>query len=231
MGYTYQEIIEICNEAFSNINIFYKADVVNYRGMTSDTNQYYSEVVAKFILDNIGAFKAAIPVITRERSYKTTSHTGDLGKESNRTEEITAIKMYNKSKEGYEYAHIGKIIDYQTPLKSKQDDVAGKIDLLSYDGHILRILELKKPDSVETMLRCVLEGYTYLMTVDKMKLLKDWNLPSNTQIKASPFVFKNSIQYQEMQDERKWLKLLMEELESIPYYIAEENGSYYVTES
>ena len=157
MAYTYQQIVKECQDAFQDVKTFYRAKVVNYRGRTSDTNEYYTEVVAKFVLDNIDVFRIAIPVITRKKTYKTKSHAGTFSKDSNRVEEIVAIKMFDQSKNAQAYEFIGKIIDYQTPLKSKGDDVAGKIDLLSYDGHILRILELKKSDSEETMLRCVLE--------------------------------------------------------------------------
>lgn len=230
MGYTYQDIIEKCQTAFEDVKTFYQADVVNYRGKTSDTNEYYSEVVAKFVLDNIETFRTEIPVITRMNPYKSKERNGEFRKMSNRVEEITAIKMFNQSQLGQEYDFIGRIIDYQTPLKSKRGDVAGKIDLLSFNGYILRILELKKPDSVETMLRCVLEGYTYMRTVNVEKIIKDFELPYDTTIKASPFVFKNGVQYEEMQEERKWLKLLMDELDSVPYYIVENNEKYYVTE-
>ncbi len=230
MDYTYHKIIEKCQTAFEDIKTFYQADVVNYRGKTSDTGEYYTEVVARFALDNIDAFKTGIPMITRKKPYISPERNGGFRTGSNRIEEITAMKMFNKSRLGQEYGFIGKIIDYQTPLKSKRGDVAGKIDLLSYNGDILRILELKKPDSVETMLRCVLEGYTYMMTIDKVKLLAEWKLPSDTVIKASPFVFRNGLQYQEMQEERTWLKRLMSELDSVPFYIVEENENYYVTE-
>lgn len=230
MDYTYQKILEKCQTAFKDIKTFYQADVVNYRGKTSDTNEYYSEVVAKFLLDNIETFRKGIPVITRKKPYKSAERNGEFQKDSNRVEEITAMKMFNQSRFGNEYDFIGKIIDYQTPLKSKRGDAAGKIDLLSYNGRVLRILELKKPDSVETMLRCVLEGYTYMMTVDGMKLLDEWKLPGDTAIKASPFVFRNGIQHREMQEERKWLKQLMFELESVPFYIVEDNEKYYVVE-
>lgn len=230
MDYTYQEIIEKCHTVFLDSKTFYQSDVVNYRGKTSDTDEYYSEVVAKFVLNNIEDFKKAIPAITRVKTYKTEGHTGDFQKDTNRVEETVAIKMFNHSKSGHKYEFIGEIIDYQIPLKSKRTDVAGKIDLLSYDGHILRILELKKPDSTETMLRCVLEGYTYMRTVDSKKILADWEMPRDTLIKASPFVFKNGIQHQEMKEERKWLKELMREIDSVPYYITEDNERYYVTE-
>ncbi len=231
MGYTRTETLNECEKAIRDIKTFYQADFINYRGKTSDTDEYYTEVVAEFICDNIGRFKTEIPMITRKSSYKTASHIGNVPT-SNREEETIAIKMFNLSdKDDYVYDFIGKIIDYQTPLKSTKKDVAGKVDLLSFDGHTLHILELKKPDSTETMLRCVLEGFTYLQTIDKDKLLKDFGLPNTTKVTASPFVFKGGIQYQEMKDNRKWLKQLMGMLDSTPYYVVENNDRYFVTEN
>ena len=231
MEYTRQEILSKCKELFSDIKTFYQADIINYRGKTSDTKEYYTEVIAEFVCNNIELFCNSIPKITRKASYKTASHKGEYSSTSNRTEEIAAIKMFNQSnKDGYVYDFIGKIIDYQIPLKSERKDMAGKIDLLSYDGDILRILELKKPDSMETMLRCVLEGYTYKETFDHSKLLTDFNLPKDTRIKSSPFVFRDGIQYKEMQQNRKWLKQLMGLLDSVPFYIVENNEQYIVKE-
>ena len=130
------------------------------------------------------------------------------------------MKLFELSQnQGKVFDIIGKIIDYQTPLKDIQTDKAGKIDLLAYNENeeekTLRILELKKPDSEETMLRCVLEAYTYLKVVDKDKLLKDFGLPENTKIKACPFVFYGKEQYKEMQEDRKNLKDLIKELVTI----------------
>lgn len=230
MGYAEQEIISKCEEAFADINTFYQAEVVNYRGYTSDTNEPYTEVVARYLCDRINAFTLGIPQIIRKRTYKTPSHLGQYSENSNRKEEVTAIKMYLQSKDSGSYDYVGRIIDYQTPLKSNRGDIAGKIDLLSYDGDTLRLLELKKSDSSETMLRCVLEGFTYLCTVNKQKLLEDFELPNDTVVAANPFVYKNGIQYGEMQEQRPWLFKLMTLLNSKPFYIVEENGIYRVEE-
>jgi len=69
-----------------------------------------------------------------------------------------------------------------------------------------------------------------MQTVNKEKLLKDFTLPESTVVKASPFVFKAGVQYIEMKEERKWLKQLMTLLDSIPFYIVEDDGKYYVEE-
>lgn len=230
MEYTRNVIIEKCKRAFDDIRSFYQADFVNYRGKTCDTDEYYTEVIAEFLCENIETFMNGIPKITRKNSYKTFSHDGKFNEKSNRLEEIIAMQMYNQSKNGEGYSFIGDMIDYQTPLKSSRNDIAGKIDLLAYNGDTLFILELKKPDSEETMLRCVLEGYTYLKTADLEKLISDFCLPPNTKAVACPFVFKCRAQHQEMRESRPNLKKLMALLQSKPYYISLENEKYTISE-
>ena len=228
LSYTRRNIIDKCEKAFEDIKTFYKQPFINYGGKTTDTNEYYTEIVAEFLIDNLDEYKNGIPKITRENSYKTSSHNGDFDINTPREEEKIAMEMFKQSKSGMGYDFIGEIIDYQTPLKNRRSDIAGKIDLLSYDGTYLRVLELKKPDSDESMLRCVLEGYTYLKTVDTAKLLDNFELPANTKVVACPFVFKYGKQYQEMLEKRPHLYKLMEILESKPYYIIRQNNLYIV---
>lgn len=228
MGYTEKEITEKCRAAMAEIRSFYKRDFINYRGVTTDTKRLYTEVISEFIIEHIEDFRNKIPQITRETPYKIEGHDGVFNPDSNRVEEIIAMKMYNQCKTA-PLDHIGKIIDYQTPLKNERGDDAGKIDLLSDDGKQLVILELKKPGSKETMLRCVLEGYTYLKIVDKAKLLSSFERPASYGLSASPLVFKGGEQQIEMQGDCPSLRKLMDMLESKPFYISENNGKYAVT--
>ena len=230
--YSKNEIIKKLEVAKSEMWKFYSQDFVNYRGKTSDKEgYYYTEIIAKWLLNNIELFND-IKMISRENSYKVDSHDGKIkNKDSRREEEIIAMKLFDFSQnQGKVFDIIGKIIDYQTPLKDIQTDKAGKIDLLAYNENekTLRILELKKPDSKETMLRCVLEAYTYLKVVDKAKLLKDFGLPENTKIKACPFVFYEKEQYREMQQDKENLKDLIKKLEIEVIYLKEEKGEYNV---
>ena len=225
MGYTRNEIVSKCTAAFGKISTFYKQNFVNYKGLTSDTKELFTEVIAEFLCDNIDEFKNGIPTITRESSYRTPGHDGVIRNGASNREEDIAMQMYGKK-----YDFVGKMIDYQTPLKSERSDKAGKIDLLTYDGSVLRILELKKPKGDETMLRCVLEGFTYLRTVDKEKLLENFELPRTTVIRACPFVFKGGVQYEEMHEPRPQLKRLMALLDSKPYYITKSDDGFIITE-
>ena len=229
--YSKEEIIKKLEESKSEMGQFYSENFLNYIGETSNEEGDYTEIIAGWLLDNIELFDD-IEMISRKSNYKVKTHDGVIKNEgSKREEEKIAMKLFHSSQnQGKVFDIIGKIIDYQTPLKNVRADKAGKIDLLAYNEKenpkTLRILELKKPDSEETMLRCVLEAYTYLKVVDKDKLLKDFGLPKNTKIKACPFVFYGKEQYKEMQEDRKNLKELIEKLEIEVIYLEEKDGEY-----
>ena len=227
--YSKEEIIKKLEVAKSEMGQFYSEDFLNYISETSDKEGDYTEIIAGWLLDNIELFNE-IKLITREKSYKVKTHDGIIkNEESKREEEKIAMKLFDSSKNtGKVFDIIGKIIDYQTPLKNVRGDKAGKIDLLAYNENekTLRILELKRADSKETMLRCVLEAYTYLKIADKAKLLKDFGLPEDTIVKACPFVFFDGAQYKEIQEDRKYLKELMKNLDVEPIYLKGEGGEY-----
>ena len=227
--YSKEEIIKKLEESKSEMGQFYSENFLNYISETSDKEGDYTEIIAGWLLDNIELFNE-IKLITREKSYKVKTHDGIIkNEESKREEEKIAMKLFDSSKNrGKVFDIIGKIIDYQTPLKNVRGDKAGKIDLLAYNENekTLRILELKRPDSKETMLRCVLEAYTYLKIVDRTKLLKDFGLPENTIIKACPFVFYDGEQYQEMQKNKENLGKLIKKLGIEIIYLEEKDGEY-----
>ena len=223
-GYKKDEIINKL-ENLKDISTLYKEDFINYRGDTTDTKEKYTEVIAEWLIKNFNLFDN-IKKITRQSSYKVDTHDGKHNNQnSNRLEEIMAIEIFNQKSLNI----FGEVIDYQTPLKDKLGDEAGKIDIVSYDkdNKIVYLLELKREDSKETMLRCVLEIFTYSKTLDKDKFLEDFNLPKDTKIKASPLVFFNGSQYKEMvEGDNKFLKQLMDKLDIEPFYIT-KNSNYY----
>ncbi len=215
---TRQEIFDEIDTAKNDMDNFYKKNFINYRGKTKNTNEYYTEIVAEWLLQDTENYLNKITKISRETSYKTLTHNGKIGnKNTNRYEEVLAKKLFQLKK----FKEIGEIIDYQTPLKNKKTDTAGKIDLLAYDKekNILRILELKTFESMETMLRCVLEAYTYFKIVDTKKLLSDFGLPYDTEVRAAVLVFKNGFQHNDMKSGRNNLEKLIKKLGIEIFYI------------
>lgn len=96
---------------------------------------------------------------------------------SNRKEEILAKLLFYQR----DVKDLGYIFDYQTPLKASLSDSYGKIDLLGYNSKdkCYSIIELKyRPSgSDETLLRCVLEAYTYykLFDLNQIESAQDHN--------------------------------------------------------
>lgn len=149
---------------------FYKSAIVNYKGKVTGSKDLYSEVIAETLIkDNfIKDWLNLIPV--RPEHFKinhpNTDENVDALKITNRKEEILAkLLFYQGNVDG-----LGYIFDYQTPLKATQNDSYGKIDLLGYntDDKCYSVIELKyRPSgSEETLLRCVLEAYTYYRLLD-----------------------------------------------------------------
>lgn len=191
--HTRLEVLDMIYEAEKEMNSFYRMKFVNYTGTTlkADGNEFYTEIVCEHLLNHFDLFDKINGISRAE--YKVLTHTGTTPRPtSNRLEERIALSLFGKN-----LNPIGKFIDYQVPLKSVQKDKAGKIDLVAFDDAtgVLRLIELKAPKSKETLLRCVLEIFTYYKTVHIPNLLKSYGLDNKcTKIKICPLFFKNSTQ-------------------------------------
>ena len=178
------------------VSTLYAQDFVNYTGITADTKEKYTEVIAERLLNNLSALEK-IERITRKSSYNSGHEWKPIDSDSPRREEQIARSMM-----GHTYEHIGKIIDYQTPLKNVQSDDAGKIDLLSWNKEKKRayILEFKAQESQETLLRCILEIDTYSRIVDIGKLFEDFKLPAEATVRKAALIYCGSRLYEDFKD-------------------------------
>ena len=154
---------------------FYKAPIINYKGHVTGkskvNNTRYSEVIADTLISK-GYIKTWLELQPLRPNHFDTGHNHsesvDINKLqiSNRKEEILAKLLFYQR----EVKDLGYIFDYQTPLKKVQSNPYGKIDLLGYNSKdkCYSIIELKyRPSgSEETLLRCVLEAYTYYKLFD-----------------------------------------------------------------
>lgn len=196
--YSKADFLDLLREAVDDIDSFYAQNFLNYRGIASDTKERYENIAAEFVLENLAAFEN-IRVINRLSSYKTDGHE-QLIPDGNKINEITkgAVRRQEewlaKSMYGKNYENLGKIIDFQVPIKNTRNNLAGKIDLISFSesNGILYLLEFKKPDSKETLLRCISEAYTYYKQVNCSKLLRDFELPVDSKIIPAVLIYKQS---------------------------------------
>jgi len=163
---------------------FYKAPIINYKGYVTGkskvNNTRYSEVIADTLVSK-GYIKIWLELEPLRPNHFDTGHNHsesvDINKLqiSNRKEEILAKLLFYQR----EVKDLGYIFDYQTPLKETRNDSYGKIDLLGYnnDDECYSVIELKyRPSgSEETLLRCVLEAYTYYKLLDLKQIESEVN--------------------------------------------------------
>lgn len=208
MSKTYKksEVTKLVSTYFkgNNCKNLYKDNCINFTGETKDTKENYSKVIVDYLVEHINEFKKGLSniTVTRCNSYKTESHNGqstfnfDEHPKGERREEKIAHAMFCQYKD--KPAVFGTILDYQVPLKSKNNDKGlGKIDLLSVaDGSKpgnkkIYFLELKKDNSQETLLRCILEAYTYSKIINKEKLCRDFSISQKEKdFVIAPLVYK-----------------------------------------
>ena len=245
-GYTKSEVTNLIEKYFQvrNFKNLYKDKCINFKGETKDTRENYSKVIVDYLVEHIDEFKKGLNTITvtRKTSYKTSSHNGksdfDFNKHpgGERREEKIAHAMYCQYKDVP--AEFGKILDYQIPLKNtKHDEGLGKIDLLSVkDGSkpglkIVHFLELKRDCSEETLLRCILEAYTYSKIINKDKLCDDFDIPLSKkefrEFVIAPLVYKDD----GFESQLEFVKPLINSLDcSIEIFVWDYKDGKYVIE-
>ncbi len=186
-GYTESAIRQrVCAalERENELHMFYCERFLNYRGNTTDSQKPYIEVIAKELLEH---YEKATRIgqgmrIRRTKNFNV-SHDGISNVDARLkrfgelrfSEKLLAVALYN-SQTSYCF---GRIFDYQVPLKERQADKFGEIDLVALQGDSIKLLELKiSGKTEESLLRALLEVYTYykLLANSKDKFVTDFSL-------------------------------------------------------
>ena len=152
------------------------SEFIGWRGRANDSSMSYSDIIAEELLKHL-AWLNKIPSISsghpdcRSNSYfPDTKYRQDvhITTDSNREEAYMAKDLITLDR---------SFIDEQIPLKS-----SGKmnIDVVRFDKKTstIQLMELKRPDkqgsTPETLLRCILEAYTYYKSIDADKFKRDF---------------------------------------------------------
>lgn len=161
---------------------FYKSNIINYKGVVKNGTTPYTEAISEVLLGN---FDKHILRIGKGRSVRSTktfridTHDGysNITNRLDRFQRVTysekgyAIGLFNGYKTGTD---IGTLIDYEIPLNEHRDDGNGKIDLLANEGNHFKLIELKihRPNGDETLLRSIMEIFTYYMLIRNNGLIE-----------------------------------------------------------
>ena len=204
--YTKEEIDKNFKEALNNPKNLYNHKCVNWKS--------HVEAVSELLFYEIENFIKEITPIERNTSYKL-DHNSSNNKISNRSEEIFAKELCKKY-EKEEFGDLGTILDYQIPLKNVRSDKAGKVDLVSYNSNKNEIyfIELKWNTAKDTLLRCILEAYTYSKIVDEEKFKKDFKINKEALIVPCVLIFNgtNAAEMYQNEKEYPYLHKLINEL-------------------
>lgn len=160
-------------------------------GVISTPNDNYVEYAYNYIMNNeINNNELKnIYMITRSDSYKH-NHSTNHNENSNREEEHIVFDFFENKKKDSIKETFGELIDYQVPMKDTNKDTGIKaIDFINLKDNILYLSEIKAPNSKESILKAILEIQTYYQIINKDRLLKDFGLNENTQIKKSVIIF------------------------------------------
>lgn len=159
------------------IENFYRAKCVNYTGYIKGTGQLYTEVIADTLIrDWISEWKGIHPKRTGKKNHFDTGHTPFEDKDieqlqltTSKEKVLAKLLFYQGNIDG-----LGYVFDYETPLNLTLYDSCGAIDLISYNDkdNLISVVELKytPTGSNETLLRCILEAYTYYRLFEWMQI-------------------------------------------------------------
>lgn len=192
--YTKDVTLEKLKEKSQNMNKFYSLGIVNWTGKTPlyDTKhkpEYYSEIISDFFLkkhENAESLGKKITKLIREKSYdsdesncKTAAAATQKRMEEKIAKTFLESSRANENVPGKDYGEIGRFIKHQMALKDYRTNKnirAGKVDLVSYNDKTdtVYLLELKRPDSTESLLRAGLEAFTYLHQLNHEKFCDDF---------------------------------------------------------
>lgn len=138
------------------------------------------------------ALKSRECYIKGRKDYRTENHSGYSNLCSNRWEEMIAFAMSNSKKP---VGGAGVVLAYQVPMKIRKNDVGvGKaIDLVTATDNALYIVELKQPQTNESILRCLLEAYTYYLSVNHETFKRTFNR-ENAKLGICVMVFDGEVQ-------------------------------------
>lgn len=152
----------------------------------------YSESIATLILEVFPNIELTTLGL-RQTSFRVGDHRGQAKLQTNIaqfTEKRFCRALFNASSETV----LGEILDYEVPLKAVQGAKHGDIDLVARIDEGLSLIEAKQPKSSESILKAMLQVYTYSMLVSSVKrqFSMEYGMIENTPLIPVILTFKQA---------------------------------------
>lgn len=175
-----------------------------------------SEIISEWLLRDFEKIKFD-KFGLRENNFKIKNHEGycKLQTEINQfTEKRFCRALFNKYNEN-EHPLLGKILDYEVPLTAPKQEKTEKVnqgdfDLVSKRNGAILVFEVKKAQSNESLLKAILQIFTYVTRLSDSNLinefLEDYN-PDDKKITPCILTFNNAASGKQISEIEKYPKL------------------------
>jgi len=144
----------------------------------------------------------------RRRSFRLADHRGQIKLQTGirqLTEKRLVRAMFNLS----DVPTLGRIIDYEVPLKENDNAKHGDIDLLCLSSGSVLCVEAKKPGASESILKAILQAFVYtsLVATRREAFLKDYNLPPSVKLTPTVLTFASAQSARQIRERNRFPNL------------------------
>jgi len=155
----------------------------------------YADDIADIIVNNFHLINI-VKKNLRQNNFKIDGHCGQAQLSTpiaQFTEKRFLRALFNFTNE-QPIEFLGFVIDYETPLKASKGANHGNIDLLAQNNNNLFIIEAKKHNSSESILKAILEAYVYSKLVNSVKerFYSDFRFSSDLILTPTILTFKSA---------------------------------------
>ena len=169
----------------------------------------YTEWIAAWAVASFGSIGLVADGL-RTRSFKVADHRGQI-ELSTGIEQLTEKRLVRAMRNSGTLPALGRVVDYEIPLKETDDARHGDIDLLcAPPSDDVLCVEAKQPSSKESLLKGVLQAYTYTSLVARRKasFLDDFGLNKGARLAPAVLTFSGARSGQQLLSLGKYPHLL-----------------------
>ena len=127
----------------------------------------------------------------RQQPFRLSDHRGQLRSEPAQVAVVNERRIVRALFNAKRLPLLGRMLDYEVPLKEVRDADHGDVDLISVSRGDCLCVEAKKPGSDESLLRPLLQAYTYsrLLWLHRRRFLDEYDLDSQTRLTPAVLTF------------------------------------------